>query len=108
MLSRNSIPPQLLRDVENYCNVTWQDDATDDKFKNMIAAVAAYLKDKIRGPVDFEADGMPRTLLFDGVRYMRDSAFEVFESNFQSLILTAQQDRWDEIYGVESTVSPEN
>lgn len=108
MLSRNSIPPQLLRDVENYCNVTWQDDATDDKYKNMIAAVAAYLEEKIRGPVDFEADGMPRTLLFDGVRYMRDSAFDVFESNFQSLILTAQQDRWGEIYGVDSTVSPEN
>lgn len=108
MLSRNSIPPQLLRDVENYCNVTWQDDATDDKFKNMIAAVAAYLEEKIRGPVDFEADGMPRTLLFDGVRYMRDSAFDVFESNFQALILTAQQDRWGEIYGVDGTVSPEN
>ena len=108
MLSRNSIPPQLLRDVENYCNVTWQDDATDDKFKNMIAAVAAFLEKWLRGPVDYEADGTPRTLLFEGVRYMRDSAFEVFAGNFQSLILTAQQDRWGEIYGVDSTVSPEN
>ena len=108
MLSRNSIPPQLLRDVENYCNVTWQDDATDDKFKNMIAAVAAYLEEKIRGPVDYEADGMPRTLLLEGVRYMRDSAFDVFESNFQSLILTAQQEGMVLQYGLECTVSPEN
>ena len=30
MMDRNSISPQLLRDVENYCNVTWRDDATDE------------------------------------------------------------------------------
>lgn len=107
-MNRNSISPQLLRDVENYCNVTWQDDATDEKYKNMIAAVAAYLEEKIRGPVDYEADGMPRTLLLEGVRYMRDSAFEVFESNFLSLILTAQQEGMVLQYGLDCTVSPEN
>ena len=107
-MTRQTVPAALLADVENYCNVTWQDDATDDKYKNMIAAVAAYLEEKIRGPVDFEADGMPRTLLFDGVRYMRDSAFEVFESNFQSLILTAQQEGMVLQYGLDCTVSPEN
>lgn len=107
-MNRNSIPAQLLKDVENYCNVTWQDDATDEKFKNMIAAVAAFLEKWLRGPIDYEADGAPRTLLFEGVRYMRDSAFEVFAGNFQSLILTAQQDWWDLIYGVDSTVSPQD
>ena len=107
-MDRNSISTQLLRDVENYCNVTWQDDATDDKFKNMIAAVAAYLEEKIRGPVYYEADGMPRTLLLEGVRYMRDSAFDVFESNFQALILTAQQEGMVLQYGLDCTVSPEN
>ena len=107
-MNRNSIPEQLLRDVENYCNVTWQDDATDEKYKNMIAAVAAYLEEKIRGPVDYEADGMPRTLLLEGVRYMRDSAFEVFEGNFRSLILTAQQEGMVLQYGLDCTVSPEN
>ena len=107
-MNHNSISPQLLRDVENYCNVTWQDDATDDKYKNMIAAVAAFLEKLLRGPVDYEADGMPRTLLLEGVRYMRDSAFDVFESNFQSLILTAQQEGMVLQYGLECTVSPEN
>ena len=38
------------------------------------------------------------------VRYARDSALEVFETNYQSLILTMQNERRVSAYGVESTV----
>jgi len=107
-MTRQDVPVQLLADVENYCNVTWQDDATDEFYRNMIAQVAAYLDSKWRQPADYTADGLPRALLFDGVRYMRDSAFDVFENNYQSLILAAQHERMVIDSGMESAVSSED
>ena len=91
-MTTQDVPVQLLADVENYCNVTWQDDATEEFYRNMIAQVAAYLDSKWRQPADYTADGLPRALLFDGVRYMRDSPFDVFENNYQSLILSMQNE----------------
>ena len=107
-MTRQDVPVQLLADVENYCNVTWQDDATDEFYRNMIAQVAAYLDSKWRQPADYTADGLPRALLFDGVRYMRDSAFDVFENNYQSLILAAQHERLVSSNVVEGSISPED
>lgn len=103
-MTRQNIPEQLLADVENYCNVTWQDDATDENYRNMIALVSTYIDSKLRQPADYTADGLPRALLFDGVRYMRDSAFDVFENNYQSLILAAQHERMVDESGTESAV----
>lgn len=103
-MTRQNIPEQLLADVENYCNVTWQDDATDENYRNMIALVSTYIDGKLRQPADYTADGLPRALLFDGVRYMRDSAFDVFENNYQSLILAAQHERLVNESGTESAV----
>lgn len=107
-MTRQNIPEQLLADVENYCNVTWQDDATDENYRNMIALVASYIDSKLRSPADYTADGLPRALLFDGVRYMRDSAFDVFENNYQSLILAAQHERLVSGNGVESSLSAQD
>lgn len=107
-MTRQDVPVQLLADVENYCNVTWQDDATDEFYRNMIAQVAAYLDSKWRQPADYTEDGLPRALLFDGVRYMRDSAFDVFENNYQSLILAAQYERLVSGNGVESSLSAQD
>lgn len=107
-MTRQDVPVQLLADVENYCNVTWQDNATDENYRNMIAQVAAYLDSKLEQPADYTVDGLPRSLLFDGVRYMRDSAFNVFENNYQSLILAAQHEGLVIGDAVESTISPAN
>ncbi len=80
-MTRQTVPAALLADVKNYLNITWNDEVTDEKIKGLIASAAAYL------------DGMPRTLLMEYCRYARDSALDVFETNYQSLILSAQQDR---------------
>lgn len=103
-MTRQNIPDQLLGDVKNYCNVTWRDDSTDENYRNMIALVSTYIDSKLRQPADYTADGLPRALLFDGVRYMRDSAFDVFENNYQSLILAAQHERLVNESGTESAV----
>ena len=92
MLARNSISPQLLNDVKNYINITWSDEATDEKICGLIASGSAYLDLKIGGSPDYEEDGMPRTLLLEWVRYAWSEALDVFEANFLPLILTAQQE----------------
>lgn len=93
MITRKSVPADLMADVKNYLNITWDDEATDAKISGLIASAAAYLDGKLGGQPDYEADGMPRTLLMEYVRYARDSALDVFESNYLVLILTAQNER---------------
>lgn len=107
-MTRQTVPAALLADVKNYLNITWDDEATDAKINGLIASAAAYLDSKLGGQPDYEADGMPRTLLMEYVRYARDSALDVFESNYQALILTAQQESMVSDYAVESALQAQD
>ena len=91
-MNRQTVPPALLADVKNYLNITWDDEAIDEKVCGLIASGSAYLDLKIGGSPDYEADGMPRTLLLEWLRYAWSEALDVFEANFLPLILTAQQE----------------
>ncbi len=102
MVSRKEIPPELLADVKAACDVTWQDDATDNKFCSIIAGGMVYINDKYGEEADYTADGYPRMLLMEYCRYARDSALDVFENNYQSMILAMQINKEMERY-VEST-----
>ena len=53
----------------------------------------AYFYDEFNGEADYDADGLPRSLLFEYVRYARDSALDVFENNYTSMILAMQHER---------------
>ena len=103
-MTRQTVPAALLADVKNYLNITWDDVATDAKISGLIASAAAYLDSKLGGQPDYEADGMPRTLLMEYVRYARDSALDVFENNYLALILTAQQEAMVMLNAVESAL----
>lgn len=100
---RNALPDGLLDDVKNYLNITWQDEATDQKISGLIASGMVYINSKYGEEADYTKDGMPRTLLMEYVRYTRDSALDVFENNYLSLILSMQNERAVGVY-VESTV----
>lgn len=89
-MKRTEIPAALLADVKNNLNITWEDQATDDKIRGLIASASAYLDAKGGEVLDYEADGMPRTLLMEYVRYARDEALDVFENNYRSMILDMQ------------------
>ena len=93
MADRHALPDSLLADVKNYLNITWEDEATDIKVSGLIAAGMAYLDLKYGDPADYTVDGMPRTLLFEYVRYARDSALDVFENNYLALLLGMQNER---------------
>ena len=97
--SRESLPAGLLNDVKNYLNITWDDQATDAKITGLIASGMVYLNAKYGAEADYTADGMPRTLLMEYVRYARDSALDVFENNYQALILGMQNERLVTSYG---------
>ena len=97
---------ELLADVENYLNITWDDETTDNKIRGFIAAAMAYLNEKGGSVLDYDADGLPRTLMMEYVRYARDEALDVFENNYMALILNMQNGRMVREY-VESTKQTE-
>lgn len=103
-MTRQDVPAELLSDVENYLDITWSDPDTDQKISGLIAAGAVYLDSKLPQPADYGQDGLPRTLLFEYVRYARDSALDVFENNYQPLLLSAQHEGLVSENAVGSTV----
>lgn len=94
MAVREVVPPELIADVKNYLQMDFCNDLrTDERIGAMIAAGMEYLARRLGYTPDFLADGEPRTLLMDFVRYNRDNAGDVFEQNYMSRIIAARNDR---------------
>lgn len=93
----------LLPDVKTYLHITWDDEDTDKRIADMVAGCAAYLDLKLGQPGDYMTPGLPRVLLFERVRYMRDGALDVWENNYLSLLMAAQSERLVEQYA-QSTI----
>lgn len=103
-MRRAEIPESLLMDVKNHLNITWNEPALDEKIQGLVASATRYLDLKAGEELDYEMDGLPRLLLMECVRYLRDEAMDVFENNYQSLILAMQDERRVTIHE-EATVS---
>lgn len=103
MVSRTEVPAGLLGDIKAVLDITWQDAGTDRKYTELILSGMAYLDGKYGAPADYTVPGEPRTLLVEYVRYARDSALDVYETNYMSRILAMQNGRRLSTY-VESTV----
>lgn len=86
-MKRTDIPASLLEDFKNALDITWNDHGTDRRIAEYIASGAAYLCKKARKRLPFLADGEPRTLLLEYVRYARDEALDVYEINYRSRII---------------------
>ena len=103
MTPRTEVPAGLLDDVKAFLDVTWQDPATDKKYTEMILSGMAFLDDIYGAQADYTVPGEPRTLLMEYVRYDRDSALDVFVTNYQNRLLAMQNSKKVTDY-VESTV----
>lgn len=87
------IDPQLLSDVKADQGVTWSDPQADSRFRTHILNGMAYIDKRLGEAGDYAAPGDARMLLFEYVRYARAGALDVFEKNYQHIILNAQNDR---------------
>ena len=87
------ISDALFADIEANLDITWTDAVLERKLRSYIRSGIAYLNGKLGAEADYEADGYPRTLLFEYVRYARDGALDVFENNYLSMILAMQNQR---------------
>lgn len=95
MLSREEIILSgLLDEIKNSLDVTWADEATDKKYCGLISSGMQYLDGKAGGEMDYRDEGgIGLTLLREYVRYARDGAMDVFETNYLHLLLSMQNDR---------------
>lgn len=75
---------ELLSDVRNYLDITFEDEETDKKLKGIIERGMVYLDDKADGRLDYSEDGKAKALLLDYCRYARNHCLELFEENFRS------------------------
>ena len=79
---------QLLQDIKDYLHITWDDEKTDKNLTGMIKRGMKKLDDIAGLNLDFTIEDSPRELLFDYVRYANSQAWEVWEKNFQSELLS--------------------
>lgn len=78
----------LLDEIKEYLRITGEDE------DNIINAAILRGKAKLEGltgtPLDYEVEGLAKSLLFDFCRYSYNNAAEFFEENFRSEILRLQ------------------
>lgn len=98
-------PDAVLAYVKSQLGVTWEDTATDERYAQLIADGKAYLDDKLGAPGDYESPGYARELLKEYVRYARDAALDVFETNYTARILAMQNQRRVNAYGASLEAS---
>lgn len=96
---------QLLSDIKDYLNISWEDERTNKNLTGMMKRGMKRLRD-IAGvsSLDFTEESLARELLLDYCRYANSHALEMFEINFigelQSLHFEYQAVASEEIEGV--------
>lgn len=63
---------------------------SSENFDSLISRGEAFLNDLAGIPLDFEVEGLAKTLLLEYCRYDYNNAVEYFEQNFASQILRLQ------------------
>lgn len=82
--------PETLTDaIKSYLHLDWMTESSDiSRLRGMIDRGKARLNSIAGQALNFDVEGLPRSLLFDYVRYANSQALEVFETNFQSELLS--------------------
>jgi hypothetical protein len=79
---------ELLEEVKNYLDITWQTTSEEDKkLLGMIERGKAALSGKL-GDCDFEEETQEKTLLFNHVMYERSGALDEFWKNYREEIIS--------------------
>ena len=78
----------MLQKVKAYLKITWDDE--DTAITDLITRGKKKLEGLAGAELDFDTEGLARSLLFDYCRYAYNNASEYFEENFQRKILRLQ------------------
>ncbi len=78
----------LLDSAKNYLDMTWADEAADQKLSGILERGLAYLEHTAGGPLDYGEGTAARALLFDYARYVRAGALQDFAGDFQGELLS--------------------
>ena len=81
---------QLLADVKNYLDITWEDEAGDLKLSGIISRGVKYINNVAGAGLDYSIEDKPRELLYDYCRYVRSNALEMFQQNYLHELLSLQ------------------
>ena len=85
-----TLPAGLLSEVKNYLDITWNDNAGDEKLSGIILRGMSYI-DKIAGSAcNFIENDKPKELLFEYCRYTRSNALSDFQTNYLHELLSLQ------------------
>lgn len=80
----------LLKAVKNYLDITWEDNASDEKLIGIIDRGKKYLNNVAGYELDYSVEDKPRELLFDYCRYVRSNALNEFQTNYLHELLSLQ------------------
>ena len=83
----------LLDAVRNYLDITWNDDAGDEKLSGIVARGMKYLDNVAGEALDYMVEEKPRELLMDYCRYVRSNALDEFQQNYLPELLTLQNQK---------------
>jgi len=92
----------LLPEVKNYLDITWDDEATNRKIRGIIERGKKYLNKVAGKELDFNTEDKPKELLFDYCRYVRSNALEMFQQNYLHELLSLQMDVEVDAYEAEN------
>ena len=81
---------ELLKDVRNYLDITWEDAEGDKKLSGILARGMRYLDGIAGEKLDYTEEDKPREHLFDYVRYVRSSSLNDFQKNYLHELLALQ------------------
>ena len=84
----------LLEEVKNYLDITWDDEAGDKKISSLIKSGIFDIEQWAgveRGKIDFGTDKAALMILKDYVRYARSNALEEFEGNYIDKIIQLRE-----------------
>ena len=72
----------LLDEVKNYLDITWTDSQADLKLNGIIESGKQYFNGKAGAELDYNAEGIPKTLLMEFCKHARNGNLNEFFLNY--------------------------
>lgn len=88
-----NVDATVMAAVRRKLNVSWEDEDTDERLNDVVAAVSPRLSSLLGYPVDHpftDEDGASWTLFLNGCLYEFSDAWDDFEHNYADVILSTR------------------